>query len=757
MLSILALFVAAALFHGSQNDLAAHARLVASDPPAGSALASMPASFDLTFNENFDLGLSDFRLTDATGQVLKLSDPVIDPNDSTLLTLTYEGDELAPGVYTIIWRVLSSVDGHVTSGSIPFSVGTGESPAVSASGAENPPWWQIIPRWLELSGWALLAGLAGFGLINFATLQREDAVARRLVVRRWKSAWYFAFTIALAGMLAGIVAQTLRIEGRSSLAVPEASALGNVLAETDYGRGWMLRLAMGIVLLFVIGLAPTLGKRLHWGALAVLGVSGIATISATGHAAGEPRKVLAVLVDMTHMTSAGIWIGGLLTIALIIVVRSGGERSGVSGTAGPLVSNHSKTSLVAMAVIVATGVVSASFHIGGFRSFRTEDYGITLLIKIALLLVVLVAAAINLLVLLPRMRAFLKAGDLHAAARETRSVGVVSAFETAIVTLILLATAILTVVAPADYPLSVDVAGRASVVDETLTASDLELNIRADLRGNPGDAFEIQVRDSEGTVPADMQRVIIETALLDGPEAGLGDRFDAEQVDGEQGTYAFAASRLGLEGSWELNVIVRRAGLEDVEAPIVVDTRGSAPGQPRLVDDTWILPKMTLPAWGFLALAVITIGAGLAGLRRLTGMEPVASGVLLAMCVLIASGFAISATRQTIPVTAGHDLANPVEFGDVSVRQGESLFTANCLLCHGADGRGRATEGMSHSENEADLTDRAARKQSDGDLFTSIAEGVAATDMLAFDEALTDEEIWSLVNYIRHLQQEPAG
>ena len=291
------------------------------------------------------------------------------------------------------------------------------------------------------------------------------------------------------------------------------------------------------------------------------------------------------------------------------------------------------------------------------------------------------------------------------------------------------------------------------VVDETLTADDLNVRLLATVRGSPGEIYEISVADQRGAVPADIQRIIVETELQSGPNAGLGDRFDADPVEGEPGRFEFAASRLGLEGPWELNVIVRRAGLQDVETAFLVDTTGSAPGQPRLVDDTWQLPEMTLAAWGFLALAVVMIIIGLAGMRRLTGMEPVASGVLLAMCVLIAAGFAISATRQTIPVTSGQNLLNPVEPGDVSLRSGESLFAANCMVCHGVDGRGLSTEGMSHSADSADLGDRAAREQTDGDLFTRIGEGIPATDMPAFDEALTDEERWDLVNYIRLLQE----
>ncbi len=747
LLALLALVVGS-----GTTPVSAHARLVASDPVAGSALVSFPDEFVLTFNEALDPGLSSFRLTNAAGDAIALGEPSIDPDDSAVVRLQYLGESPEPGVYTLIWRVLSAVDGHVTSGTVPFSVGTGESPAVASTEAARPPWWQIVPRWLELAGWALLAGIAAFGLLNLPVVLAAGATTRRVLVDRFRMAWFFAFTLAFAGMVSGIVAQTQKVTGATSLSSLEASALGDVLAETDYGRGWMIRLALAIALLLIVGLLPRLRQRWNWLLLLALAVAGIVTISATGHAAGEDRKWLAVAVDTIHMTCAGIWIGGLVAVVLSALSHAGSETTEDATIKGQLVRNHSRTSLVVMAVIISTGVLSASFHVGGFRSLQSEDYGITLMTKVALLIIVLVAAAINLLVLVPRLNAFSKAGAVAQTWRELRSIGYVAAFEVALASLILLATAVLTVLSPADYPLQVDVAGRALLVDETVTAEDLTIRMLATVRGNPGDAYTIAVADADGHIPAEIQRVIVETSLLEGADAGLGDRFDAEPVAGEPGSYSFAASRLGLEGQWSLNVIVRRAGVEDVETAFIVDTAGSAPGQPRLVEDTWRLPKMTLAAWGFLALAVIMVIIGLAGLRRLTGMEPVASGVLLAMCILIATGFAISATRQTIPLTAGHDLANPVEPGDVSLRSGEALFAANCMLCHGVDGQGVSTAGMSHTEDEADLLSRDAREQSDGDLFTWISEGVPSTDMPAFDEALTEQERWDLVNYIRALQ-----
>jgi mono/diheme cytochrome c family protein len=95
------------------------------------------------------------------------------------------------------------------------------------------------------------------------------------------------------------------------------------------------------------------------------------------------------------------------------------------------------------------------------------------------------------------------------------------------------------------------------------------------------------------------------------------------------------------------------------------------------------------------------------------------------------------------------------------LEDGAKLFVSNCLFCHGADGKGdgpvlrimKADYGYGTDEKPyaitPDLTAQFVKDQSDLSIFGWITNGV--TVMPSFDQLLSAEERWLLVNYIRFL------
>ena len=169
------------------------------------------------------------------------------------------------------------------------------------------------------------------------------------------------------------------------------------------------------------------------------------------------------------------------------------------------------------------------------------------------------------------------------------------------------------------------------------------------------------------------------------------------------------------------------------------------------------IPTQTPVSWLTLALAIAVVVGGAIGVRKLPGLEPLAAGLLLTMAALISAGFLVTSYRLSIPVSASTNLESPIPADDASIKRGEDLYIARCLTCHSATGGGpnEATiaDDPSHDHGaNVDLMTICVKEQRDGDLYDSITNGVAGTDMPAYDTALSEQDRWDLVNYLRKLQ-----
>ena len=94
----------------------AHALLVSSMPAANAGVAGPSVAIALHYNSRVDAQRSRLTLEGgAAPQTLKIA-----PGDSAA-DLASRAEGLAPGKYTLRWEVLS-VDGHISRGTVPFTV-----------------------------------------------------------------------------------------------------------------------------------------------------------------------------------------------------------------------------------------------------------------------------------------------------------------------------------------------------------------------------------------------------------------------------------------------------------------------------------------------------------------------------------------------------------------------------------------------------------------------------------------------------------
>lgn len=103
---------------------------------------------------------------------------------------------------------------------------------------------------------------------------------------------------------------------------------------------------------------------------------------------------------------------------------------------------------------------------------------------------------------------------------------------------------------------------------------------------------------------------------------------------------------------------------------------------------------------------------------------------------------------------AGVRLRNPVPATPGSIGNGKTLFGTYCATCHGPDGRGDGPM-VGKVMPSSDLHTTRLRNQRDGYLYATIRSGGLV--MPAYAHALSVEERWDVVNYLRALQRALPG
>jgi mono/diheme cytochrome c family protein len=99
---------------------------------------------------------------------------------------------------------------------------------------------------------------------------------------------------------------------------------------------------------------------------------------------------------------------------------------------------------------------------------------------------------------------------------------------------------------------------------------------------------------------------------------------------------------------------------------------------------------------------------------------------------------------------------NPLQASAETIANGKEAFSHYCVACHGMDGQ---NTGVPFAEQMSPpippLTSANVQRYSDGQLKWVIDNGIWPSGMPGSKGTLSDEEIWSIVVFLRHLP--PAG
>jgi mono/diheme cytochrome c family protein len=113
-------------------------------------------------------------------------------------------------------------------------------------------------------------------------------------------------------------------------------------------------------------------------------------------------------------------------------------------------------------------------------------------------------------------------------------------------------------------------------------------------------------------------------------------------------------------------------------------------------------------------------------------------------------GYAALVVSLVARVAAGN-ATNPLANDPRALDAGREAYTGSCAVCHGAKGDGRGAFGPATYPDATDLTLAVTKEKTDAELFWIIKNGLSFTAMPGFGDVYKEQDIWSLVSYVRAL------
>jgi copper transport protein len=518
--------------------VSAHALLQASTPSSGSTLGSAPDEVTVTFTERPDLRLTTVKVLDSGGRdhVTGPPEALAEPPDSVRAPI----GELGDGVYTVSWRTVSAVDGHVSAGSFAFGVGvappTGAPDAGAGAGqVGTPP--AIVTRWLLYLGLVALLGVA-FAATAVARRPAPDLLAMAAV----------GWLLAAFGTV-GVVGTQWAETGAPIETLPSTSVGLSALA-----RGVALAL-VGLAVAFLAVLRGG-GVRRGWVAVGVTAALALGVDVATGHAAAGSGWLSQVLIQWLHALAAATWVGGLAALLVLLRTTPAGERLATA-------RRFSTWAGVALVLVALTGVARAVGEIGTVEALVATDFGRVAIAKSALLVGLAGLGATNRYI------------NLRNAERLMTGLRRIGSAEIVLAVAVLGLSALMVNLTP---PASAG--GPTQPIDRPIVAAgnDFGTSLRLRLIASPGAAgsneFDVAVTDYDTSEPVEASGVELRFELAS--QAGVEASILRLEPTGP-GRFRASGANLAIDGIWRINATVA-AATGGVDVPLLAVT--SVPPQP---------------------------------------------------------------------------------------------------------------------------------------------------------------------------------
>jgi len=259
----------------------------------------------------------------------------------------------------------------------------------------------IVARAIHFAATAITAGSLTFGAVVTRPALACGETKARLFRRQTLVVAWIGLAIAAASGVIWFLLQAAAMSGYPLGEVVESGASSTVLNQTQFGQVSEIRVALALMLAACLA-CDRFALANGLGLAAVFGLT--VAIAWTGHAGstlGETGN-LHLIVDGLHLLAASAWIGGLVSLVVLLVTAQRDQAAWA-----PLVHTATRRfsilGIIGVATLLATGIVNAWILVGSFHALAVTEYGRLLMLKIVAFALMLAFAAINRLWLTPRL------------------------------------------------------------------------------------------------------------------------------------------------------------------------------------------------------------------------------------------------------------------------------------------------------------------------------------------------------------------
>jgi len=471
----------------------------------------------------------------------------------------------------------------------------------------------------------------------------------------------------------------------------------------------------------------------------------LGTLTLISHAAGTSiLPALALLASYLHLLGVALWVGGLVVVALVL-------RPALMPLAPPertqallaLLRRFSPFALASVSLIVATGIYSSLTQVPAVRDLAESTYGLTLLVKWALVLPLFALGAAHYRLLsgrqLPLIEGFVRRLSTYQGLWRTVRLEVGFAFAVLFVATWL----------PATPPPAPETA-RAGVSAQVQNLNIEGYNVKVTLSPSAVGANAVDVEVTQNGAVATLEQVFLRLVL---PAYG---RYTAPLALEEetQGVWLGALPDVNRAGEWVAMVDIYPPAAPPVRAALLFNVAQE-------VQDEGLRSATTLHFLSALSiigvLVVWAVPTTQRYTRRLEWSPETALVTVLgfALTLSVTVGGAWLFAEAGREVEAGREqtpsLLNPLFPDQSALQAGRALYAGQCLACHGPQGAGGLGFSSLLSRPVPDLRASLMERQ-DQDLYRLLENGIV--NRHPYGSQLSELERWQIVSFLRQLENQ---